>query len=120
MKVFDEISVAIAANTTNNNVLAGRRYERMPFPGFVTLLSTGSAAGLEEELNIAGQSVSPRAIVNANNRSPIVPDDLRVEDAPGQKGELVQLTVANTTGGALTYRARVVIEEGEFEPDFPI
>lgn len=117
MKLFDEVSTSIPANSRNENVLAGRRFERMPFDGFVTILSTGSAAGLEEELNIGGASASPLTAVNANNRSPVVPDDLRVEDVPASMGQLVQLTVNNTTAGALTHRVRVMYEEGEFIPE---
>src|SRR5687767_11909233 len=98
-----EVENSVAANATNENVLTGQRYERMPFDGWVTLYTTGSAAGLREELNIGGRSISPRMVVNTNNRSPIVPDDLRVTNVPAAKGELLQLTVANTTAGALTH-----------------
>lgn len=117
MRVFDEVSVSVAANATNDNVFTGRRYERAPFDGFLHLYTTGSATGLQEELNVAGTSVSPRAPVNTQNRSPVVPDDLRVADVPVMRGDLIQLTAQNTTAGALTYRARVELEEGEFIPD---
>lgn len=113
-KVLMEIEVSVAANATTDNALTGQRFERMPFDGFVTLFSTGSAAGLREELNIGGMSISGRMPVNTQNRSPVVPDDLRVEQVQGAKGDLIQLTVANTTAGALTYRARVEIEPGVY------
>jgi hypothetical protein len=112
MKVLMEIETSIAANTTTENVLTGQRFERAPFEGFLTLLSTGSATGLREELNVGGQSISGRLVVNTQNRSPVVPDDLRIADVRVSEGKLIQLTVTNTTAGALTYRARVELEEG--------
>lgn len=110
MKVFDEVSTSVGANATTQNVLAGRRFERAPFNGYATFYSTGSAAGLEEEFNIGGQSVSARVPVNAQNRSPVVPDDVRIMEVPVYQGQLIQCTVANTTAGALTHRLRVEIE----------
>lgn len=109
-----EVEVSVAANDTNENVLDGQRFERMPFDGFVSLLASGSAAGLRHELNVGGRSASPRMPVNTQNRSPVAPDDLIVSDIEVNMGELIQLTVANTTAGALTYRARVLLEEAEF------
>lgn len=115
MKVMDEVSNSIAANGTTQNILSGRRYERAPFTGLATFYSTGSAAGLEEEINIGGVSVTPRTQVNSNNRSPLVPDDYRVGDVPVFQGQLIQITVANTTAGALTHRLRMEIEQARVE-----
>jgi hypothetical protein len=111
MKVMDEVSNSVGANATNNNVLSSRRFERAPFTGLMTVYSTGSAAGLEEEINVGGVSVTPRAVVNAQNRSPVAPDDLRIADVPVFQGQLIQITVANTTAGALTHRLRIEIEQ---------
>ena len=105
-----EVENSIAANATNENVLSGQRFERAPYNCWVTFYSTGSAAGLREEVNIGGRSVSPRMIVNTQNRSPVVPDDLRAHNIPADKGELIQVTVANTTAGALTHRLRVELQ----------
>lgn len=113
MKQVMTVSVQIAAGVLNANVLQGQRFERMPYNGFVTLLESGSAAGLESELNIGGQSVSPPMPVNAQNRIPVTPDDLSLADAEAWQGQLIQLSVRNTTAGALTYNARVVLEEAE-------
>lgn len=113
MKQVMKVEVSVAANAVNENVLSGQRFERMPYHGFVTLLETGSAAGLESELNIGGQSVSPPMPVNAQNRIPVTPDDLEIADADAYQGQLIQLRVRNTTVAALTYRARVVLEEAE-------
>ena len=118
-KVMMETSVSIAANATNDNVLTGQRFERAPNDSLATFFSTGSAIGLTEEYNIGGRSASPSMPVNIQNRSPVVPDDLRIADVESYEGELIQVTVVNTTGGALTHRLRVELEDAEelFEED---
>ena len=104
------VQTSIAANATNDNVFTGRRFERATEDCFLSLYTTGSAAGLQQELNIGGRSISPRDVVNTQNRVPVVPDDLIVSDVEVYKGDLIQLTVSNTTGGALTHNARIVLE----------
>jgi hypothetical protein len=115
MQLAMEVEVSVAANAQNDNVFSTQRYERMPFDGLLTLYATGSAAGLRHELNVGGRSITPQQPVNTGNRSPIVPDDLIVSQVEAFQGELVQLTARNTTAGALTYRARAILEEGEVE-----
>lgn len=103
--------VALAANTTNKNVLSDERYVNAPFPmQSGALFSTGSALGLTAEINVGGVSVMPPAKVNANNRIPIVPDDLTVADFDAEEGDLIQLTVVNPTGGALNFFYKVELE----------
>lgn len=114
-KQLMEVESSVAANATTENVLTGQRFERAPYDGFATFYSTGSAAGLREEFNIGGRSVSGRLVVNTQNRSPVVPDDVRVVEVEMYQGELIQVTVANTTAGALTHRLRVELEQGEWE-----
>jgi hypothetical protein len=107
---------AVAANTTVANVLTGQRYERSPFAaGEGNLFCTGSAAGLTAELNIGGNSVTPPTVVNTQNRLPVVPDDVLVPGWEVLEGRLIQITVVNTTGGALTFFWRVDIEEADIE-----
>lgn len=107
------VTIVIPLNDVDENVLAGQRFERMPYNGFVTLLETGSAIGLESELNIGGQSISAPMPVNIQNRVPVTPDDLSIADAEAWMGQLLQLRVRNTTAGNLTYNARLVLEEAE-------
>lgn len=108
---FMEIETSIAANTVVQNVFSGERFERLPFDAVIDLAITGSATGLVYELNIGGRSVNPRTPTGTANRSPLVPDDVKVSDVEGFQGELVQLTVENTSAGALTVFARVIMEE---------
>lgn len=115
MRQVMEIETSVAANSTEDNVLNGQRFERAPFDGFMKIYSTGSAAGLREEINVGGRSISPRMIVNAQNRSPVVPDDLRIDEVPVYTGELIQISATNTTAGALTYRLRVELDQGQWQ-----
>lgn len=118
MIVTMETSTSIAANATTDNVFTGQRFERAPFDGLLTLLVTGSATGLEYELNVGGRSVTPRIPANVQNRSPVVPDDLVVAEVEVFEGELIQVTGVNTTGGALTLRARALLEALEYADEF--
>lgn len=116
MIVTMQNQVAVAANTTNPNVLTGQRYERAPFQaGVGNLFCCGSAAGLTAELNVGGVSVTPPTVVNTQNRLPVVPDDILVSEWECMNGQLLQVTVVNTTGGALTFFWRVDIEEADIE-----
>lgn len=115
MKVSDTVEIVVPANSTTDNLLQGRRFERAPFPAFANFYITGSAAGLQAEINVGGQSVTPRSVVNSQNRVPTVPDDLWVGDVEVDQGELVQVTGVNTTAGALTIRLKLELEEAEYE-----
>jgi len=114
MNVTMQGKVAVAAAATNNNVLSGQRYERCPFQAAVgTIMTTGSAAGMICELNVGGTSVTAPLEVNANNRMPIVPDDVLSTGWEVVENKLIQLTATNTTGGSLTLFWRIDLEEAE-------
>lgn len=113
MKIIMEVESAVAANTTNDNIIRDQQYQTAPFSGFLSIYDTGSAAGLRRTLNVAGSSLIDRGFVNANNRIPIVPDDLILDGAEVYEGQQIFLPVQNTTAGALTYRARIEIEAAE-------
>lgn len=101
-------SISVAAGATNANVIAGKKYERVPFDAYGTLYETGSAAGLFSTLTVGMLNITDTARVNANNRIPIDPDDETIAGFECPEGNLVQLTVYNSTGGALTYAYRLV------------
>lgn len=115
-KVAMQSSVSVAANSTNTNTLSGQRYERCPFDfALGGLYLCGSALGLTGELNVGGRSITPPTSMNAQNRMPVVPDDSLIEEWQAGRGELIQLTIVNTTAGALTAFWRIELVEIETE-----
>lgn len=116
MKVMMQFDVSVPANSTIQNVVSGQRYERCPFPAAIgALYATGSAAGLQCELNVGGQSVTAPISVNTNNRVPLVPDDLCLDGFEALTGNLVQLSVTNTTAGALTFRWKIELMDAQVQ-----
>lgn len=104
---------SIAATTTTENVLSGQRYERAPFNGVGRLYLTagGTIGQVNTELNVGGRSITPPTPASIQNRVPLVPDDSVVEDWEFATGELIQLRVQNTSGGALNCLWRIELEE---------
>lgn len=111
MKVVMQDSVSVAANSTNSNVITGQKYERSPGDAVGAVYNTGSATGLRAALNVGGIAVSDTINVGAANRTPVVPDDLLVDEWEAPEGALIQLQVENTTGGALVYQWRIELVE---------
>lgn len=112
--VTDQIS--IAANTTDQNILQtnGNRVRTVPQGWAVarlTYFSAGSAAGLEESVFAGNQNPLENSRVSAQNRIPVVPDDMTVTDIYVKGGEQLQISVTNTTAGALTHFYRVELED---------
>lgn len=114
-KVTMQSSISIGAGATNENVLSGQRYERSPQDSVGALYTCGSATGLTAELNVGGRSVTPPTQVNTQNRFPVVPDDLLVDEWEAYNGELIQVRAVNTTAGALTLFWRVELFEAGYE-----
>jgi hypothetical protein len=114
-KVTVQLATTILANSTTENVLAGNRFERAQFLGMGELYCAGSNAGLLAELNVGGRSVTPPTTVNAQNRLPVVPDDLLSDDWLANPGDLIQIRVQNTTGGNLTFNWKMQLTEMEYQ-----
>lgn len=111
MKVTMQGSVSIAANSTNDNVLEGQTYIRSPVPSTGTLWHTGSAIGLLASLNVQGFLIGRNLPAGAANRAPITDEDLIINQWKANNGALIQLEVTNTTGGALTYQFRIILDD---------
>ena len=109
-KTAINISVSIGANASSN-VLQGKRFENVARTGLILLAQTGSADGLEAELFVADRNALEASPVGGANRVPILPDDVVVDDVDAFQGERVQLNVVNTTAGALTYNARLILDD---------
>jgi hypothetical protein len=104
-------SISVGANSTNSNVLSGKRFENLGNNALMTLYATGSAAGLQVELFSGNRAVIEKSAVGAENRIPIDEDRI-LDEIEGFAGEKLQMSVSNNTGGALTYFYRLEFDDG--------
>lgn len=102
------VSGSVAANTRSTNIFAGQAFEFLRAASIVSFYLSGSAAGLEADIQIGGESITQAAVIPSTNRFPVRPDDL-VAAHGGLPGERLFGTLLNTTAGALTYQAVVDI-----------
>ncbi len=102
------VETVVAANGLSANVLAGELFEILPANAVVELLVSGSAAGLRALFSIGGVQMLEEAVVNATNRTPVVPDDLLTTEG-GLAGARLSLRYRNSTAGALTARTLVKV-----------
>lgn len=100
---------SIAANTTIQNVLAGKSKEFVLEPSVVTLSCTGSAIGLFCTMIIGEEIIVDDQAIPLTNRFPIVPDDTIAQGGAFQGDRLV-VKMRNSTAGALTSWVRVDVE----------
>ena len=94
--------ISIAANSTEDNVVQGSIYEFMPWNAQINIGSQASATGLVVTLNSGSDTILEESPVPIQNRFPIIPDDMDVNDVAAA-GERLVVKVRNTTGGALTF-----------------
>jgi len=94
-------SISIAANTVNDNVLAGSQFEYLPYNARVNFGMTGSAIGLLADVYSGQDIVAESFAVPGVNRFPVVPDDFVLADVAAA-GDRLKMRLRNTTGGALT------------------
>lgn len=99
--MFIQRQDSIAANTVNDNVIAGNQFEFAPSRAIVEFGIVASATGLEVDVLIGSRSVITRMLPSLANRFAIYPDDFPLKGG-AQMGERVIVRVRNTTGGALT------------------
>jgi hypothetical protein len=101
-------SISVAANSVNDNVLAGSQFEYLPYNAKIDVGVCGSATGLLADMYSGQDIVCESFALNANNRIPIAPDDFTLRDIAAA-GDRMKLRLRNTTGGALTGFWSVVI-----------
>jgi len=113
MALVIQDSVAVAANTTDNNVLSGKRNATIDnnVAGLVTVYATGSAAGLTMDFFAGKRNAIERSAMNTQNRFPVKPDDAIAGGILAAPGDELSMPVENTTGGALTFFYRIEVEE---------
>ncbi len=101
-------TVVVAANATNDNVLAGSQFEFLPYDALLEFGLNGSAAGLVADVYSGQDTVAEAYALNTQNRYPVYPDDYPLNDVAAA-GERIKARVRNTTGGNLTlfYSVRI-------------
>lgn len=104
--MYIQTSASVAANTVNDNVIAGNQFEFAPTRSIVEFGLVASATGLEIDILIGARSVITRMLPSIQNRFAVYPDDFTAR-AGAQMGERVIIRARNTTGGALTLFASV-------------
>jgi hypothetical protein len=108
MSVMTDVQ-SIAANTTIQNVIAGKSHEFINEPSVVSISATGSAVGLYCTAIVGEEIVIEDQAIALTNRFPVVPDDTLAQ-AGGFPGDRIVVKMRNSTGGALTSWVRVDVE----------
>jgi len=98
-------SVSVAASSVNDNILTGSQFEFMPFDGQVNFYLVGDANAADLRIDVySGQdTLMENGQVSAQNRIPIRPDDLTLQDIAAM-GERLKVRVRNTSAAG----ARVI------------
>ncbi len=99
---------SVAANATVANALSGKLHEFLSRPSKVRFFACASAVGLNASFVVGNRTFFQDQEVSAQNRLPIVPDDL-VCEAAGRTGDRVSASYRNTTAGAITGFMRVEV-----------
>ncbi len=102
-------SVSIAANSTNDNVLAGSQFEFLPYDAALNFGLSASATGVVVDVYSGQDVLCESTAVGGTNRIPVMPDDYSLSDVAGA-GERIKIRARNVTDGALTFFYAVRID----------
>ena len=97
---------SVPANASVENVFSGNLNEFLQATSAVNLYGSASAVGLLMSLILGDEIFLDGQEVSAQNRMPLVPDDLVVQ-AAGFGGDRVIVRYRNSTGAAITAFSRV-------------
>lgn len=102
--------VSVPANSTNENILAGSAFEFARGPQLVSLGITASATGTFVTFTSGADVVLEETAPAIATVYPKIPDEFYYSDvaAPGDR---YVIRVRNTTGGAITVRAIMQIQD---------
>lgn len=122
--VIIEDSISIAANSVNENVLASnsslRGVMRAPFRARGGLAAVQSATGLTFSLDYGSKNVVASSNARVSASTPDDPLDVINDAWFCEEGDQLVLRAANTTGGAIVLRYRLVLMDmsgQELPPD---
>jgi hypothetical protein len=97
-----KVSASLAANATNDNVLAGSQFEFLPYNALLEFAVVGAAAGLLTDVYSGSDALCESAAVSSANRFGLYPDDFDLNDVAAA-GERIKVRIRNTTGAAIVY-----------------
>lgn len=97
------IQVALTAGTTNSTSLNGKNIEFAPNSGELLVSITASAVGCSVQFYAGNDEVLEQSPVSAQNRVPLVPDDLALNEVIIQSGTKLRPVLSNPTGGTVTF-----------------
>ena len=100
---------SVAANTTVENVLAGKLGEFVQQDSRIRIAITASAAGMLASVIIGNQVIMDGQEISDVNRFPQDPEDFLINTAALRNDRLI-IKLNNTTAGAITARTVVKIE----------
>jgi len=107
-------SIAIAANSVNENVIVSnnslRALQRLPFPARLTFAAVQSAAGLQFDFNCGAENLVSSSNGRVTTSTPQIPLDVVTSEGYGSEGDMLIVRAANTTGGAITLRYMIIAE----------
>lgn len=110
-RVMQRGPVSIPDNSVDFQLLDGLRYERPPVPSILEVLMTASAAGLTRELYVDTGSIAPASAIPPLNRVPLDPFDKTIEGVEVPEDKLIQLSITNRSGGALSVFWKTILQE---------
>lgn len=97
---------SIAANSQNDNILAGKLHEFLVEHARVVVAAAASAGGLRMSFLIGGEAVVQDQEVSSANRFPQLPQDFFAEGA-GFPQDRIVLPLRNTTAAAITAQVSI-------------
>ena len=94
-------SVSVAANSVDDNVLAGSQFEFLPFDAALEFGLNGDANGSDLRVDCYSGSdvLLENAPMSTQNRIPVYPDDFQLDDVAAG-GERIKVRVRNTNAAA--------------------
>ena len=110
MTVMSDIQRSLVANTTTDNVLAGKQAEFLQGPSSVVFLISAAAKGVLATILIGNEILVEQQEISRTNRYPFAPDDV-VLQAFGAGGERIIVRLNNTTGAAILCDTVVQVEQ---------
>src|SRR5262245_50536486 len=97
---------SIAANSQNDNILAGKLHEFLNEHARIVVAATAAAAGIRLSLLVGGEAIVQDQEISSANRYPQLPQDFAAEGA-GFPSDRIVIPVRNTTAGAVVAQVTV-------------